>query len=205
MSEYRASRRSATFVTSIHCIMGIVCLGTIASMSAQVTVSSSTGNGSGIVMTETATALAAPSSDSIFANSGNHRLNISNNNGSAQLVGIWPCLSANGLGCMPYSSGTNFAETALALGSTVGLPLIAGSGAPQWGGTYLDLQGNPLVIEVATASTSPSLEQTSSHRRGSIKSFPRDECVRDRRNLRGRLRSFRYSSDRGSRNFFVCV
>jgi hypothetical protein len=102
---------------------------------------SSTGAGSGV--------------DAMWADNTDQRWKMNNNNTGAQDVAAWACFS--NLGGIMYAgalvSGVN-AESCLSLNSDAGVPLLAGSSAPQWGGTstYLNLQQNALVSEFTNNS-----------------------------------------------------
>ena len=121
---------------------------------AQVTVNTGTTNGNGVVMTEGTATAPSSGNDAIYAvGSPTHRLEVSNNGGSLQLLAVWPCTFT---GCMVYaSSATGNPETTISAGA-LGLPLIWGGGGtsiPGWGGTNLDIQANALVIELGTPAT----------------------------------------------------
>ena len=125
-------------------------------LAAQVTVNTGSTAGvgpNGILMSEGSAAITTASgSDSIFGDSGSHRVKVINNGGSAQVLATWPCTSA---GCISF--GTTVVsgvapETALTLGA-LGVPLLAGSSAPQWGATNLNLKTTAIVAEVANDTT----------------------------------------------------
>jgi hypothetical protein len=102
--------------------------------------------------------------DTIWADGTAHRWMMTNENSSSIFVAAWPCLVA---GCIPYAGAANtygvYPESQLLFpvsgGSPVlGLPLLSGNNAPQWGGgtggtgvVALDLQtGSSLALALAS-------------------------------------------------------
>jgi hypothetical protein len=88
--------------------------------------------------------------DALWADSTDSRWKLNNNNNGPQDVAIWACPTEAG-GIMYAGTAVSGvdAESCLSLSSSLGLPLLAGSSAPEWGATnsYLDLQSNALVSE----------------------------------------------------------
>ncbi len=131
------------------------------SLHAQVTVNANPAGSSGMTMTEGVVPTGITSSqDAIFASSTLQRVAVLNHGATTSSpLAVWPCDSTKGVGCISYSSGASFGETALSLGSTLGIPLLVGSGAPQWGGSsanpYWNLQQIAIVSEYVANSTSP--------------------------------------------------
>jgi hypothetical protein len=143
----RPYRKLPTMSAGVFCAL-LLCVAPSANLNAQNGITAAqvtgttTGAGSGI--------------DAMWADGNDKRWKMNNNNTGAQDVAAWACPSE--LGGILYAgaavSGVD-AESCLSLSGTVGVPLLAGSGTPQWGGssTYLDLQQNALVTEF-TNSTS---------------------------------------------------
>jgi hypothetical protein len=142
----RHNSKLATISVGVFCAL-LLCLALSTGLSAQ----------NGITATQVAgtTTGAGSGVDAMWADNTDKRWKMNNNNTGAQDVAAWACPTA--LGGIMYAgaavSGVD-AESCLSLGA-VGIPLLAGSSAPQWGGssTYLDLQQNALVTEFTNNSS----------------------------------------------------
>jgi hypothetical protein len=94
--------------------------------------------------------------DYLWADSTVLRWMVSLDGGTAVPMSIWPCGSlAGGMVYSTTNTGTDL-ETCLPYPITIdtGVPLLVGSAHAQWGSTYLNLQANPLVAELANSATS---------------------------------------------------
>ena len=121
----------------------------------------------GISAVESSSSTAGSTIDNLWADSTDHRWKVNSNgglgaSGANQDLAFWPCNSLTVTGGIVYGgavplNGTISQENCLYLPvpQVSGVPLLVGSGAPQWGAEYLDLQANALVSELGnnTAGT----------------------------------------------------
>ncbi|HTQ97903.1 MAG TPA: hypothetical protein VMH89_13920, partial [Candidatus Acidoferrum sp.] len=121
----------------------------------------------GITANESGTITGAANVDALWADSTDHRWKMNNdaNSGSTGVdVAIWACPTQ--LGGIVYAgtavSGID-TENCLSLAGTAGIPLLAGSSAPQWGGNStvsLDLQNWAVVGEVLNETVTGTIVNT---------------------------------------------
>jgi hypothetical protein len=127
-------RRNFNRVMRVAAALSLAFLSFSGVATAQVTVNTGGGGGNGMLMTEGSSAITTTSGfDSIFADSGTHRVKIINYGGSAFVLATWPCTT---VGCIPYGTtlvSTVAPETALP-GNTTGTAMLTenSSGTPAW-------------------------------------------------------------------------
>jgi hypothetical protein len=173
----------------------LACLALSGAAGAQVTAS---GNGSGNTNGFTAlegTAIGGVSnSDTMWADSTDQRWKVNNHDTMTNYdLALWPCGSAPDAGGIVYAggaiSGVN-AESCLQLSSDPGVPLLAGTSSPQWGGSImngsssvsLDLQGwaeaSEVLNETATGTVVNTLAKiTSTSTTGAIQATTADTTI----------------------------